>query len=568
MTVEWGRRLLLLALVLAMVLSYQAVLDAPFVYDDKIEVVGNGTIRDLEQWRAIARYNLSRPLLVLTYAVDFHRHALQPRGYHISNLVVAGLAVASALFLAEGLLRRFAVRDPLPRAAAAVGLWVLHPMATEGITYITGRSESLCAVFCFFSIGAWVQALLAEGEGRAGAGWRALGLLGFAGAVTTKEVGAMVPAALLAVELLGPRGSTAPPGGGGATALLGGLRAVRWAWFLPLAGLIVLAVWLRLQHATSFLPREVDRPLATQLVTQAEAWRHYLRLWLLPWGQTIFHHLDDVAPLSLRGALAVGGWALIVAGGLAWARRAPVAGVALACAALFLLPSSSVVPLKESMAEHRAFQTGLWLAIAMVGSLPARALRPAAWALVPALGLLVGLTQLRHRAWQSEVALWEEAVSRRPEVAAAWYGLGDARRFSSDYPGAEQAYLAAIERDPEHLDAWNNLGITRASLGDSAGATEAWNLALRKSPTYCKAHANLGVLAAGERDWERALGEFRTTLAYCPDNARAHLGLCELHRGPRRDREKAIFHCQAFVDLAPTSDQALRVKEWLLELTF
>lgn len=562
MTVEWGRRLLLVALVLAMVLSYQAVLDAPFVYDDKIEVVGNGTIRDLDEWRAIARYNLSRPLLVLTYAVDFHRHALEPRGYHLTNLAVAGLAIAAALFLAEGLLRLWRVGHPLPRAAAAVGVWVLHPMATEGITYITGRSESLCAVFCFFAVGAWAQALLAEGEGRSGSGWRALGLLGFAGAVTTKEVGAMTPAALLAVELLGAGR------GGGAASPAGRLRAVRWAWFLPLAALVLLAGWLRLQHAPTFLPREVDRPLPTQLVTQAEAWRHYLRLWLLPWGQTIFHHLDDVAPASLRGGAAVGGWALLVAGAVAWARRVPVAGAALACAALFLLPSSSLVPLKENMAEHRAFQTGLWLAIALVGSLPARALRPAAWALVPVLGVLVGLTQLRHRAWQSEVALWEEAVARRPEVAAAWYGLGDARRFASDYPGAEQAYLAAVERDPEHLDAWNNLGITRASLGDAAGATEAWNLALRKSPTYCKAHANLGVLAAGERDWDRALGEFRTTLAYCPDNPRAHLGLCELHRGPRRDREKAIFHCQAFVDLSPTSDQALRVKEWLLELTF
>ena len=543
MTVDWSRRLAFVALVLAMALSYLAVLDAPFVYDDKIEVVGNGTIRDLDQWRAIARYNLSRPLLVLTYAVDFHRHALEPRGYHVTNLVVAGLAIAAALFLAEGLLRLGRLSHPLPRAAAATALWVLHPMATEGITYITGRSESLCAALSFLAVGAWAQALLAEREGQQGWRWRGLGLLAFAGAVSTKEVGAMVPVACLGLELL-LAGPARAAGGLGAR-----LRTVRWTWFAPLLVLVLGAAWIRLQHAESFLPREVDRALPIQLVTQAEAWRHYLRLWLLPWGQTIFHHLDDISPTSPRGLAAVGVFALL-------------------CGALFLLPSSSFVPLKESMAEHRAFQTGLWLAVALVASLPPRALRPAAFALVPVLAVLIGLTQLRHRAWASEEALWEEAVTRRPQVAAAWYGLGDARRFAADYPGAEQAYLATIERDPEHLDAWNNLGITRASLGDSAGAREAWHLALRKSPTYCKAHANLGVLAAGERDWDTALGEFRTTLAYCPDNPRAHLGLCELHRGPRRAREKAIFHCQAFVDLSPTSEQALRVKEWVLELTF
>ena len=48
------------------------------------------------------------------------------------------------------------------------------------------------------------------------------------------------------------------------------------------------------------------------------------------------------------------------------ARRQPAAGWALVCAALFLLPSSSFVPLKENMAEHRAYQTGMWLALAAV----------------------------------------------------------------------------------------------------------------------------------------------------------------------------------------------------------
>ena len=41
-------------------LAYMNGLNAPFVYDDKIEVVGNATIRDLTQLRAVLEYNVSR----------------------------------------------------------------------------------------------------------------------------------------------------------------------------------------------------------------------------------------------------------------------------------------------------------------------------------------------------------------------------------------------------------------------------------------------------------------------------------------------------------------------------
>jgi len=553
------RRVIWVLLAALVVLLYLPVIDAPFVYDDKIEVVGNGTLRDLNQWRAVATYNVSRPLLVLSYAVDYHRFALMPRGYHITNLAVMVLCVGAALLLAEGLMRLGRLERPLLRAGVAVGLWALHPMGTEAITYITGRSESLCALFSFLSLGALAQALLAERAERTGTPWRVLALLAFLAAVTSKEVGAMVPAVALGLELAFSR-----PGGG----LGARMRAVRWLWLAPYALLIAVASWLRFQHAASFFPREVDRPLGVQLLTEAEAWLRYLGLWLLPRGQTIFHHLEDVTPLSVHGVGVAVAFALMLALGVRWGRRVPVAGFALFAGALFLLPSSSVVPLQESMAEHRAFQTGLWLSLAIVASVPARRGRVGlAVALVLAVGLS-WLTHLRHGVWSSEIGLWREATQRRPQVPAAWYGLGDALRFDGQFSRAETAYQHVIELDPDALDAWNNLGITRASVGDIDGARDAWMTALRKSPSYCKAHNNLGVLAEGQHDWDRALSEYGTTLAYCPNDPRAHLGMCTLHYGPRRDVERAIYHCETFVRLAPTSDQAVRVKEWLLELTF
>ncbi len=558
-----ARRFGFLLLGLVLVLLYLPVLDSPFVYDDKIEVVGNGTIRDLDQWRAIATYNLSRPLLVFSYAADFARHGLAPRGYHWTNLAIGVGALGAGLLLADAVLRLAGIGRPLARALVVAGLWALHPMATEGLTYITGRSESLCALGSWLSLWAWARALsLPRGPGhRVEAGWwRLLSLLFFLLAVSTKEVGAMVPAVAFGMELL-----LAPGGTGG---LRSHLRAVRWAWYLPYGLLIAFAVWLRLQHAASFLPREVDRALPVQLLTQAEAWLRYLQLWLLPVGQTIFHHLPDAVPGAVRSVVVSGGWLFVVAAGFAWGRRVPAAGFALLAAALFLVPSSSFVPLKENMAEHRAFQTGFWLLLAIAATVPLR--RPGRLAAVAAvLALLLGgLTLRRHQVWSSETALWQEAVDRSPQQAEAWYGLGDAHRFAGEFEDARAAYEQAVALDKHLLDAWNNLGIVAASLGDAEGARDAWLSVLRVSPTYCKAHSNLGVLAQGAQDFDDAITEYRSALAYCPDNLRAHLGLCDIYHGPRRDRDKAIFHCQTFVDLAPQADETAAVKEWIFELTF
>lgn len=548
-------RLAWLLIGLLLVLGGLPAVNAPFVYDDKIEVIGNLTIRMIEEWRAIASYNVSRPLLIWSYAWNFHGAGLDPFEYHVTNLVIAVLGVGAALWMGRGVGRLAGSPAPAGVAFFATLLWALHPMATEAVTYTTGRSESLCALFCFASLGATAAALSAERAEEGGAGWRALSLLAFFGAVTSKEVGAMVPAAALGMELLlGPPGPV--------------LRRPRYRWYLPVVLLIGLAVALRLQQAGVLLPRESERSLGEQLTTAAFVWLRYLQLWLLPVGQTLFHHQQELSPRSVLGLLGIAGWLGVVGLGVGLGRRRPATAWALLCLALFLLPSSSVVRLKENMAEHRAFQTGLYLFLALGWALPAAAHRPLARALPALAAVLLALTVQRNRIWADEVRLWTEATERAPGAADAWYGLGDALRFAGRFSEGMTAYEAAIALDRDHLDAWNNLGIAKAELGDAAGAEAAWRGALARKPSYCKAHNNLGSLAYRQQRWELAIGELQSSLAYCPESAAAHYMLGNIYAGPRRDSKRAQLHYEAVLTLAPAFERAAEVKQRLLELTW
>ena len=553
-SVLWTRRAGWLLIAALTALLYLGALDAPFVYDDKIEVVGNPTIRDLSRWRDILLYNTSRALLVLTYALNFDRFALEPLGYHVTSLVIHLLGAGAAMLLGESVGRLAGQPRPLAVALCAAGLWAVHPMATEGVTYITGRSESLCALLGFSALYAWAQALQADTPRLIVAGWRLLGTLAFLGAALSKEVGAMVPLAALALEvLLVPAARRQPR---------------RLLWYLPLAALLGAAVYARLHTTGALLPREVERPLAVQLSTQAWVWLRYLQLWLAPVGQTIYHHVPDIAPASARGVGGGLGGLALLGGGLWWGRRNPAAGWALLAGALFLLPSSSFVPLKESMAEHRAYQTGLWLLLALGWSIPAAWQRRVALG-VPVLAVVLGAaTVQRNRVWSSEVALWQEAVDHHPDNPEAWYGLGDARRFARDFTGAVEAYQIALDRDPTYLDAWDNLGKARAMMGDSSGARAAWQAALTIKPSHCEAHHNLGELAYWSQDWDVAIAEYRSSLAYCPDNVKSHYGLGNIYFEHRRDRTRAAHHYGQILELDPDFVYAEKVRQRLLDLTW
>lgn len=552
-TQDWLRRLGWLLIVGLIVLVYAGTLDAPFVYDDKVEVIGNRTIRFIEQWQAILLYNVSRALLLLSYAMNFHYSGMEPQGYHMTNIAIHALGVGAAVLMAESVGRLANQPRPLWVALFAGGLWAIHPMSTEAVTYITGRSESLCALFCFLSLLCWSEGLR-SGRVWTRTGWRLLAILSFLCASMTKEVGAVVPAAALAMEvLLGDRRRL--------------LRA-GWLWYLGFGLLIIAAVLARLRFTGTLLPSEVDRPLTVQLTTQAEVWLRYLQLWLLPVRQTIYHHIQDSSLWTLRGVLGWGGLVAMAGGAVLAGRRRSAAGWALLCGALFLLPSSSLVALKENMAEHRAYQTGLWLALGLGWSIPAAWLQRSAIA-AAGLAVLLGLaTTARNTVWDSEISLWKEAVDRHPANAEAWYGLGDAYRFAFALDAAAECYQEAVTLDPTYLDAWNNLGISRAEAGDRAGAADAWRRSLMVSPSYCKAHNNLGHLAYHHDEFDVALVSFTSTLAYCSSSVQAHYGLGNIFYFHRRDLQKATHHYEQVLQLDPNFVYAAEVRRRLLELTW
>ncbi len=550
---EAARWLAFALLLLVVVVVYANGLHGEFAYDDKVEVIGNRTIRVLERWRLILSYNESRPITLFSYALNFRYAEYEPFTYHLVDLALHAVNAGLALLLGTSIAQLREHPRPLWTGLAAALLWAVHPMNTEAVSYVTGRSEQLTATWVFLALWLWTH-WSSEGDWRSLAGaWLAAALGAF-----TKEVALVLPVAFLLVDLLLTR------------------RPVRWIGHLPGVAGLCAVFWYRYE-TYGFLITEgpAQRELGVQLWTEAEVVLRYLQLSVLPIGQSVFHDHPETGA-TLRSVSA--GVFLIGATALALWRRHPIYSTAWLLFLLVLAPSSSFVALKETMAEHRV-HISLWavcLAFSWgLSSLPLRRFQGTVLVLAVVLG---ALTVRRNQVWATEVSLWDDATQKNPNSAEAWYGYGDAlflagdagdpRRADRQLEESAKAYRRATELAPKNTNAWNNLGRAEATMGHHEEAEEAWKEALKVSPSYCRAHSNLGQLKTREENYLEAEKWFNTALAYCPRNCRAHAMLGWLYGWELDEKENAQAHFEVYLEHCESDAQIEDVRQWVMELTW
>ncbi len=150
--------------------AYSGSLGNGFTFDDYAVVVNNPVVGEgrlsevfsTGYWRAQPDAGHYRPLTILSFVLNHAAGGLKPFGYHLTNLVLH-LLNATFLFWILGHL----LRDPHAAGFGALA-FLLHPVNTEAVCSVVGRSE-LLAAFCVLS--AWASYVAAS---RAAGGRRAL----------------------------------------------------------------------------------------------------------------------------------------------------------------------------------------------------------------------------------------------------------------------------------------------------------------------------------------------------------------------------------------------------------
>jgi tetratricopeptide (TPR) repeat protein len=455
-----------------------------FIHDDHRIVEQNVLVQDASPWGRIATSgywtvderqvpNLYRPVTIASFALNRRATGPGPLGFRLVDLALH-LAVVGLLWAAVLRLARAAQAGHAEAAALiAASLFAVHPVHTEALGLVVGRSELLAAGFTLLALVLFLA-------GRAAP--LAIGALLLA--FLSKESAIAAPFLLLGADLLvGPKGEP---------------RGPRWGFHAAAAGAVGLGLCARIAVLGAVVPaaftHPIDNPIAhlpfprAQATALAVLWRDAL-LMVKPWPLSIDYSYRSIREAaSFLDARALAGAVLLVLGGASFwflRRRRPAAAFALLLLALPLLPVANLIfPIGTILAERLLYlpSAGACLLAGLVAAgYSGRPVRGVVGAVV-VLFLLLGWS--RYADWRDDRSI----------------------------------FLAAVHLYPDNVRAQFNYGAASERAGDDAAAEAAYRRAVAVWPRFSDAHYNLGGLLGRRRRWQEATAEYREALADQPGN--------------------------------------------------
>ena len=487
------------------------------MFDDDHAIVVNEQIRHIstslaptEQGSPLA----GRPLVSLTFAVNYGFGGLDPRGYRLVNVAIH---VINAL-----LLFALARRHLDERSAFAVALiWMVHPLATEPIDYVSQRTELMMASFFLATVyfrGWWSVLCCALG-------------------MACKETMVVAPiivilydracgsrrqghdyAALCATWLIlfallwsSPRGDSAG---------FVGASVSPWEYLLDQSMMIVR--YLRL----AFWPRDL----------------------VLDYGEPSHVTFSQAAPYFVLVA------ALVAATIVAFIRKPPI-GFLGAWFFLTLAPTSSVMPISTEVGAERRMYLPLIAIVVLAVTLAVRGFagsRGRRFVFAGSVVLLCAATYQRNAEYRSGLTLWQTVLDRWPPHARAHRNLAAELKLANR-PNEEIEHLRAAVKDLPEIR--NILGLELLALGRNTEAVGELQLYVRDNPRDADAWANLGnALSALNRDNE-ALQAYQRAVDVDPNNGLSQRNLA-LEYLQQNDFSNAVAHAREAVRLTPNDAAA------------
>ncbi len=261
-------------LILIGLVIYAPVLRAGFVWDDRALVLADPLIRSWRLlWEGFQHFLFTdaggsefyRPLQRVTYLVDYAAFVFSPGGYHLMSVLWHAAAAVALFFLGDELLGFCGMETPRRSwlAFLAALAWLVHPLQSAAVAYVSGRADPLAAAFGFTALFLGLRMLRATGARKWWLGF-GVGLCLLASALS-KEMGLLFLLLWLVLVFAQKRRSE----------IFGALGIV----------LAVLVIYLSLRLPAEHPPAPAERhpaPLLVRPIVVARAAAEYAGLLVFP----------------------------------------------------------------------------------------------------------------------------------------------------------------------------------------------------------------------------------------------------------------------------------------------
>ncbi|MFA5160966.1 MAG: tetratricopeptide repeat protein [Elusimicrobiales bacterium] len=443
-------------------------------WDDQLYLTANTAVRSLSPAGVADIFShfhrgLYKPLVFLSFAVEYHFFGLNPVVYHATNLL---FHVCNALLVFWFL---FLVTERRGLAFCAALLFSVHPLRVESVAWIAERKDMLSS---FFALLALVFHVLRRRRGQ--------------------PVFAVLSGVMLALSLLANAKAVMLPFIMAVTDIYMGTpvrKSLRDC--LPYLGVTVMLGLVNL-----FALRSADAgarlPSFASPLIASYGFLLYIAKTLLPVHLSVLYPYPKGYPASLPPeywlaplAAAVAVWLFIRV-----TRADAAARYGGAFYAVYIFPFLQWMPVQPGVAmEHLSYfpSIGLSLALAAVFARWRSRAMPAVFA--AAIAMLCVLTWQRNKVWKDSFSLWNDRIAAYPDSTVgylnrgmAWYEAGDAARAIADF-------TKTAELNPKFRSAYVKRGEAYFAIGDYGKALADARLAVELSASADDTAPSRAVLA-------------------------------------------------------------------------
>jgi hypothetical protein len=529
-------------------------------WDDQVVILNNPVIRDLSVSNLLRFFweipqDVYKPLVLISYALEYRFFGLQPQVYHATNLLFHLLNVFLVFGLFSGLMR-----DRRVGFLTAL-LFAVHPMRVESVAWISARKDVLYGFFCLGAC--WVYL----GYVRT-LRWRLYGacFVLFLCSLFCKPMAVSFPFLLVVFDLFCGREISRR------------MLTEKIPFCIPAAvfgffHMVILSKTGTIHH--------VVRGNAYLLYLTDVLVSYPLRL-LWPAGLCAVYpfpkypgHVLGNGLLSSPFLLPV---LLVLFGMAAWKSRTARFGIG-----FFLVSLAPVIPYNPVghalMADRYTYLPCLGLFVIFAEVLVSVFSRSdcGKWGkiLLGVLLLIVAgsfsvMTWQRCKVWKNGLTLWNDVIGQYPDNALAYNNRADAHRNWGDFSPEERSrrvladYNKHIELKPDFADAYFNRALEYIRRGFTDQAISDFRTVLKLNPKDAVAHYNLANAYSRWGRRELALQHYTEAVLINPHYADAYNNRGYEYFLMRRFKDAALDYRRALAEDSENSKAKANLKQLLV----
>ncbi len=493
----WTNTDLLLPLaiiLLGTVLAFWPSLQNGFVnWDDDVNILDNenlaafdwANIKAIFTDKVMGGYN---PLSIFTFAIEKHFFGLNPKVFHINNLILHLICVFFVY--------RIALEMKISKMAAILltVLFAIHPMRVESVAWATERKDVLFGTFYLSALFSYIKYIKSN---RTLSKYLIITIVLFVLSLFSKIQAVSLPLSLLCLDYYFNRKLEVK------------LVIEKWPFFLGsllfgLAGIFFLSEANTLEDATNYT-------FIQRLFVGAFSFSVYMIKWIFPYEMVPLYPYPKslgweyyVAPLGV--------FATFAAGWLAF--KKDLKAVAFGIAFFFV----NIVFLLQILGAGQGLKAdrftyiayfGLFFIIAWGYDWVSKKWPAYNIMLSGGLGLYLLLfgfmTHKQCKIWENGLTLWTHVIEHYDNISTPYGNRGQFKRDNGDIQGALADYTKAIEMAPGKANLYNSRGRTYFESDQTQLAIKDYTEGIKMDPELGELYVNRGAALAKSGDYNAAL---------------------------------------------------------------